>query len=37
VKEVALHMVRFDPAMTRQLIKEAERADLAHLVQDLQL
>ena len=29
VKEVALHMVRFDPAMTRQLIKEAERADLA--------
>jgi tetratricopeptide (TPR) repeat protein len=37
VKEVALHMVRFDPAMTRQLIKEAERADLAYLVKDLQL
>lgn len=37
VKEVALHMVRFDPAMTRQLIKEAERGDLAHLVQDLLL
>lgn len=37
VKEVALHMVRFDPAMTRQLIKEAERGDLAHLVKDLQL
>ncbi len=37
VKEVALHMVRFDPAMTRQLIKEAERADLAYLVQDLEL
>lgn len=37
VKEVALHMVRFDPAMTRQLVHEAERGDLAHLVKDLQL
>lgn len=37
VKEVAVHMVRFDPAMTRQLIKEAERGDLAHLVAGTQL
>jgi tetratricopeptide (TPR) repeat protein len=35
VKQVALHLVRFDPKMTRRLIREAERADLAYLVKDL--
>lgn len=35
VKEVVQHLLRFDPVMTRRLIQEAERADLAHLVQDL--
>jgi tetratricopeptide (TPR) repeat protein len=37
VEEVVRHMLRFDPVMTRQLIQEAERSDLAHLVKDLQL
>lgn len=37
VKEVVQHMLRFDPVMTRQLIQEADRSDLAHLVKDLQL
>lgn len=35
VGEVARHLLRFDPVMTRRLIQEAERADLAHLVKDL--
>jgi tetratricopeptide (TPR) repeat protein len=35
VKEVVMHLFRFDPIMTRQLIRDAERADLAHLVKDL--
>ncbi len=35
LKEVALHLVRFDPKMTRRLIVDSGRADLAHLVRDL--
>lgn len=35
VSEVAHHLLRFDPVMTRRLIQEAERGDLAHLVKDL--
>ena len=35
VKEVALHLLRFDPRMTRRLIQDAQRSDLAHLVKDL--
>lgn len=35
VKEVVKHLYRFDPVMTRQLIRDAERTDLAHLVKDL--
>ena len=35
VKEVALHLVRFDPKMTRRLILDAGRSDLTHLVKDL--
>jgi len=37
VKEVIEHLVRFDPRMTRQLIQDAQRTDLAHLVKDLVL
>jgi tetratricopeptide (TPR) repeat protein len=35
VKEVTLHLVRFDPRMARRLILEAERSDLNYLVRDL--
>ena len=35
VKEVAEHLVRIDPQMTRRLIQETGRADLAHLVAHL--
>ena len=35
VKEVVEHLFRFDPLMTRRLIQETERSDLAHLVKDL--
>ena len=35
VKEVALHLLRFDPKMTRRLILDAGRNDLAYLVKDL--
>jgi tetratricopeptide (TPR) repeat protein len=35
VVEVVQHLHRFDPVMTRHLIQDAERADLAHLVKDL--
>ena len=35
VDEVVMHMLRFDPKMTRRLILDAERSDLAHLVQHL--
>ncbi|PWB56526.1 MAG: hypothetical protein C3F18_04960 [Nitrosomonadales bacterium] len=37
VSEIVHHLLRFDPAMTRRLIQDAERADLARLVQDLAL
>jgi tetratricopeptide (TPR) repeat protein len=35
VDEVVMHMLRFDPKMTRRLILDAGRSDLAHLVKDL--
>ena len=35
VKDVVDHLFRFDPQMTRRLIHDAERSDLAHLVKDL--
>ena len=37
VKEIILHLHRFDPIMTRHLIQDTERADLAYLVADLAL
>ena len=35
VKEIILHLVRFDPRMARRLIIESESTDLAYLVKDL--
>jgi tetratricopeptide (TPR) repeat protein len=35
VDEVVMHLLRFDPRMTRRLILDAGRSDLAHLVKDL--
>lgn len=35
VKEIILHLHRFDPKMTRQLIQETGRSDLSYLVADL--
>lgn len=35
VKEVALHLVRFDPRMARRLIRESGAAELEYLVKDL--
>ena len=35
VKYVALHLVRFDPRMTRRLIQDSGATDLAYLVRDL--
>lgn len=35
VNEVVMHLHRFDPKMTRRLILDAERSDLAYLVKDL--
>lgn len=35
VKEIALHLHRIGPMVCRQLITEADRADLAYLVKDL--
>ena len=35
VKEVALHLVRFDPRMTRRLIRESGPSQLEYLVKDL--
>jgi tetratricopeptide (TPR) repeat protein len=35
VNEVVKHLLRFDPKMTRRLILDAGRNDLAHLVKDL--
>lgn len=37
LKAVILHLHRFDPKMTRRLIQDAERPDLAHLVADLRV
>jgi tetratricopeptide (TPR) repeat protein len=37
LKAVILHLHRFDPKMTRRLIHDAERPDLAHLVADLRV
>ena len=37
VKRVALHLNRFDRKMTRQLIRDTGRGDLAHLVADLKV
>lgn len=33
--EVVMHLLRFDPRMTRRLILDSQRSDLAHLVKDL--
>lgn len=33
--QTVMHLLRFDPKMTRRLIQEAGRDDLAHLVKDL--
>jgi len=35
IKEVAVHLVRFDPRMARRLIQESGASDLAYLVKDL--
>lgn len=35
IKEVAIHLVRFDPRMARRLIQESGTSDLAYLVKDL--
>ena len=35
VNEVVMHLLRFDPKMTRRLILDTGRSDLAHLVKDL--
>jgi len=35
VTEVAMHLLRFDPRMTRRLIRDTARADLDYLVKDL--
>ena len=35
VKEAIEYLHRFDPKMTRQLIQDTNRSDLAHLVADL--
>lgn len=35
VREIILHLHRFDPKMTRHLIQESGRSDLAYLVADL--
>lgn len=37
VKEIILHLNRFDPKMARELIRDANRSDLAHLVADLRV
>jgi tetratricopeptide (TPR) repeat protein len=35
VREVILHLNRFDPRMARQLIRDTGASDMAHLVKDL--
>lgn len=37
VAEVVKHLFRFDPVMTRRLIQDSGRADLAHLVDSLRV
>jgi tetratricopeptide (TPR) repeat protein len=37
VRRVIMHLNRFDPKTTRRLIVDAERADLAYLVKDLEV
>jgi tetratricopeptide (TPR) repeat protein len=37
VTEVVKHLFRFDPVMTRRLIQDSGRSDLAHLVEDLRV
>lgn len=37
VAEVVRHLFRFDPVMTRRLIRDSGRGDLAHLVHDLRV
>lgn len=34
-EQVVMHLLRFDPRMTRRLILDSGRTDLAHLVKDL--
>ena len=34
-EQVVMHLLRFDPRMTRRLIVDSGRTDLAHLVRDL--
>jgi hypothetical protein len=34
-EQAVMHLLRFDPRMTRRLIVESGRSDLAHLVKDL--
>jgi tetratricopeptide (TPR) repeat protein len=34
-EQVVMHLLRFDPKMTRRLIVDSGRSDLAHLVSDL--
>jgi tetratricopeptide (TPR) repeat protein len=34
-EQVVMHLLRFDPKMTRRLIQDTGRSDLAHLVQHL--
>ena len=34
-EQVVMHLLRFDPKMTRRLIVDTGRSDLAHLVQHL--
>ncbi len=35
VREVILHLNRFDPVMARQLIRDSGASDMAYLVKDL--
>lgn len=37
VAEVVRHLFRYDPVMTRRLIQDSGRSDLAHLVEDLRV
>jgi tetratricopeptide (TPR) repeat protein len=35
LKQVALHLLRFDPKMTRRLVQDSGATELSHLVKDL--